>query len=109
MKTDLCGRKKFINMDSKSGLMERLFELKGHNTDVRTEVIAGITTFLTMGYIIAVNPDILSAAGMDKGALITATCLSAAFASFIMGFYANLPFALASGMGINAFFALSSS
>jgi AGZA family xanthine/uracil permease-like MFS transporter len=93
------------NLNSKRGLLDRVFDLKGHDTNVRTEIVAGLTTFLTMGYIIAVNPHILSAAGMDKGALITATCLSAAFACFVMGFYANLPFALASGMGLNAFFA----
>jgi len=92
-------------MKSDNSIFERLFGLKEHGTDVRTEVIAGVTTFLTMGYIIAVNPDILSSTGMDKGALVTATCLAAALATFLMGFYANLPFALASGMGINAFFA----
>lgn len=81
------------------------FKLREHNTNVKTEVIAGITTFMTMAYIIAVNPNILSAAGMDKGALFTATCISAAFATLLMGLYANLPFALASGMGLNAFFA----
>ncbi len=86
---------------------ERYFGLSEHGTDVRTEIIAGVTTFLTMGYIIAVNPMILSAAGMDKGALITATCLAASLSCILMGLYANLPLALASGMGLNAFFAYS--
>ncbi|MBU5590882.1 NCS2 family permease [Clostridium sp. MSJ-4] len=76
-----------------------------NNTSVKKEIVAGITTFLTMAYIIAVNPTILSATGMPAGALVTATCLSAGIATIMMGFYANLPFALASGMGLNAFFA----
>jgi len=88
-------------------LCERLFALKDHGTDVSTELIAGVTTFLTMGYIIAVNPQILSVTGMDAGALVTATCLAAGLSSLLMGFYANLPLALASGMGLNAFFAFS--
>lgn len=79
------------------------------NVDFKKEIIAGITTFLTMAYIIAVNPNILGTEGigMDKGALVTATCLAAAFASILMGIYANLPFVLASGMGLNAYFAYS--
>ena len=79
------------------------------NVDFKKEIIAGITTFLTMAYIIAVNPNILGTEGigMDKGALVTATCLAAAFASILMGVYANLPFVLASGMGLNAYFAFS--
>ncbi|MEG0664141.1 MAG: NCS2 family permease [Clostridia bacterium] len=85
--------------------MERLFKLKEHGTNVKTEIIAGITTFLAMAYILAVNPSILSAAGMDSGAVFTATALSAAFATLIMGLYANYPIALASGMGLNAYFA----
>lgn len=87
--------------------MENFFKLKENGTDVKKEVIAGITTFLAMAYIIAVNPDILSAAGMNKGALLTATCLAAGLTTILMGLYANLPFALASGMGLNAFFAFS--
>lgn len=75
------------------------------NTDMKKEMLAGLTTFLTMAYIIAVNPSILSATGMPAGALVTATCLSAAVASILMGIFANLPFALASGMGLNAYFA----
>ncbi len=90
-----------------SGVLERLFKLSTHGTNVKTEIIAGITTFMTMAYILVVNPDILSAAGMDKNAVFTATALSAAFATLLMAFSANLPFALAPGMGLNAFFAFS--
>ena len=87
--------------------MEKFFKLKENNTDVRTEVTAGVTTFLAMVYILAVNPNILSAAGMDSAAIFTATAISAAFATLIMAFYANYPVALASGMGLNAYFAYS--
>jgi adenine/guanine/hypoxanthine permease len=87
--------------------MENFFKLKLHNTTVKKEVMAGITTFLTMAYIIAVNPMILGDAGMHRGALVTATCLAAGLTTILMGVYANLPFALASGMGLNAFFAYS--
>nr|WP_264300099.1 NCS2 family permease [Microbulbifer hainanensis] len=85
-------------------MLERLFKLTERDTTVRREVIAGVTTFLTMAYIIFVNPNIMAAAGMDKGAVFTATCLAAAFGCLIMGLYANYPFALAPGMGLNAFF-----
>lgn len=85
-------------------MLER-FKLAENNTDVKTEVIAGITTFMTMAYIIFVNPDILAAAGMDQGAVTTATILSAGITTILMGLFANYPFALASGMGLNAFFA----
>jgi AGZA family xanthine/uracil permease-like MFS transporter len=78
--------------------MEQFFKLKEHGTDVKTEIVAGITTFMTMSYILIVNPNILSATGMDKGALFTATALSAAFATIVMAFLANYPIALASGM-----------
>ena len=81
--------------------------LSNKNVDMKKEIIAGITTFLTMAYIIAVNPSILSATGMPRGALLTATCLSAGVATVFMGVFANLPFALASGMGLNAYFAFS--
>ena len=87
-----------------NGFLERRFKLKENNTDVKTEVLAGITTFMTMAYILVVNPDILSQAGMDKGGVFTATALSAVIATLIMAFYANYPFALAPGMGLNAFF-----
>ncbi|NLY53279.1 MAG: NCS2 family permease [Firmicutes bacterium] len=86
-------------------MLERLFKLKENNTDVKTEILAGITTFMTMAYIIIVNPEILSVTGMDRGAVLVATVLSAGLASILMGLYANYPFALASGMGLNAYFA----
>ena len=85
--------------------MEKLFKLKEHNTTVKTEVMAGITTFLTMAYILAVNPNMLSASGMDSGAVFTATTLASALATFIMAFWANYPIALSAGMGLNAYFA----
>ncbi len=88
-------------------MLEKLFKLREHNTDVKTEILAGITTFMTMAYIIIVNPSILSATGMDPGAILVATVLSAGLASILMGLYANYPFALASGMGLNAFFAFT--
>ena len=86
-------------------MLDSFFKLRQNNTTVRTEFIAGITTFLTMAYIIFVNPDILAQAGMDRGAAFVATCLAAALASMAMGIVANYPIALAPGMGVNAFFA----
>jgi len=86
--------------------LENMFKLKEHNTTVKTEIIAGITTFMTMAYIIIVNPIILSEAGMDFGSVLTATCLAAGLTTIFMAFYANYPFALAPGMGLNSFFAL---
>lgn len=86
-------------------MLERYFQLSAHGTNVRTELLAGLTTFLTMAYIIFVNPDILGAAGMPKDAVFVATCLAAALGSAIMGLYANYPIALAPGMGLNAYFA----
>ena len=88
-------------------MLEKFFNLSGNKTTVRTEVLAGLTTFMTMAYILAVNPDILSATGMDKGAVFTATTLSALIATLVMALYAKLPFALAPGMGLNAFFAFT--
>lgn len=85
-------------------MLENIFKLKENGTTVRTEIMAGITTFMTMAYIIAVNPLILGDAGMPAGAVMVATCLAAAAGTFIMGFYANYPFALAPSMGLNAFF-----
>ena len=85
--------------------MEQFFKLKEHGTDVKTELAAGLTTFMTMAYILAVNPSILSASGMDSGAIFTATALASAIASFLMAFLANLPFVLSAGMGLNAYFA----
>jgi AGZA family xanthine/uracil permease-like MFS transporter len=86
-------------------LLERVFGLKEHGTDVRTELVAGLTTFLTMAYIIFVNPSILGAAGMPKESVFVATCLIAALGTTIMALYANYPIALAPGMGLNAYFA----
>ena len=87
--------------------MEQFFKLKEHGTDVKTEVIAGVTTFMTMAYILAVNPSMLGpeGAGMDSGAVFTATALASALASFLMALFANLPFVLSAGMGLNAYFA----
>lgn len=87
--------------------MERLFKLKERGTTVRTEILAGLTTFITMAYILAVNPDILSNSGMDKGAVFTATALASALATFVMAFLANYPIALSAGMGLNAYFAFT--
>ncbi len=87
--------------------MEKFFKLKEHGTDVKTEIVAGTTTFLSMVYILAVNPSILSASGMDSGAVFTATAVSAVIATLFMAFLANYPVALASGMGLNAYFAYS--
>lgn len=88
-------------------MLEKFFKLKEHKTDVKTEIIAGITTFMTMAYILAVNPGILSTTGMDKNAIFTATALSAVVATLVMALWAKLPFALAPGMGLNAFFAFT--
>lgn len=88
-------------------MLERFFQLKAHGTTVRTEVLAGLTTFLTMAYIVFVNPDILSAAGMPRDAVFVATCLAAALGTGIMGLYANYPVALAPAMGLNAYFAFT--
>ena len=88
-----------------TGWAERMFKLREHNTTVRTEIVAGLTTFLTMAYIIFVNPSILGDAGMPKDAVFVATCLIAALGTGIMAFYANYPIALAPGMGLNAYFA----
>ncbi len=97
-----------MNTNPSTNPLVKLFPLLGQkNVNLRTEILAGLTTFLTMAYIIAINPSILSETGMDAGALVTGTCLAAALGCFLMGFIANLPFGLASGMGLNAFFAYS--
>jgi len=88
-------------------MVERYFGLSAHGTDIRTEFIAGLTTFLTMVYIVFVNPIILGKTGMDQGAVFVATCVAAAVSTLVMAFYANYPIALAPGMGINAFFAFT--
>ncbi|MCJ8348948.1 NCS2 family permease [Moritella sp.] len=89
---------------AKSGVLERLFKLSEHGTTVKTELMAGLTTFVTMAYIIFVNPDIMAKTGMDKDALVVATCIGAAIGCMLMGLYANWPVGLAPGMGLNAFF-----
>ncbi len=88
-------------------MIEKLFKLKAHNTTIKTEIVAGISTFLTMSYVILINPSILSLTGMDHGAVFVATCLAAAFASAFMGLFANYPIALAPGMGLAVYFTYS--
>ncbi len=90
---------------SKPGILEKLFHLKENHTDVKTEILAGITTFMTMAYILVVNPNILSVAGMDSGAVFTATALASMIATLLMAIFANYPFVLAPAMGLNAYFA----
>lgn len=87
-----------------SGFLENFFKLKEHNTTVKKEFIGGLTTFITMAYIIFVNPNILGEAGMDKGALITVTCVASFIGTLLAGLWVNVPFAMAPGMGLNAFF-----
>src|SRR6516165_5906503 len=85
-------------------MMEQTFHLSKNQTDIRTELLAGVTTFVTMAYILFVNPSILKDAGMPPEATFAATCLASAFGTFVMGLYANYPIAVAPGMGLNAFF-----
>ena len=92
-------------METQGGVLDRVFRLRERNTSVKTEVVAGVTTFVTMAYILAVNPMILGDAGMDKGAVFTATCLASLIATVCMAFLSNYPFALSAGMGLNAYFA----
>lgn len=94
--------KKFFRKD---GLLDNYFEITKNGSNTKTEILAGVTTFMTMAYILIVNPAILSEAGMNSGAVFTSTAVSAVIATLIMGFYAKLPFAQAPGMGLNAFFA----
>jgi adenine/guanine/hypoxanthine permease len=89
------------------GVLDRWFKLSAHGTSVKTELVAGLTTFITMAYIIFVNPNIMAASGMDAGAVFVATCIGAAIATLFMGLYANWPVGLAPGMGLNAFFAFT--
>ena len=91
----------------KAFCLQKLFGFEVGKMNVRTEILAGITTFLTMSYILAVNPEVLGQAGMDKGAVFTATALSSVVATLVMALWAKLPFALAPGMGLNAFFAFT--
>ncbi|MBR6617543.1 MAG: NCS2 family permease, partial [Oscillospiraceae bacterium] len=86
-------------------MLNRLFKLSENKTNVKTEITAGITTFMTMAYILAVNPSILSDAGMDPTAVLLATCLASFIGTACMAFMANMPFALSAGMGLNAFLA----
>ena len=86
-------------------MLERFFHLSEHKTNVKTEIMAGITTFMTMAYILAVNPSILGDAGMDTTAVLLATALASFVGTACMAFFANLPFALSAGMGLNAFLA----
>jgi len=88
-------------------MFEKYYKLKEHGTTIKTEVLAGITTFLTMAYILAVNPKILSATGMDANAVFTATALATIVGTLIFALWAKLPFAAAPGMGLNAFFAFT--
>ena len=87
--------------------IEKCFKLKENKTTFKTELMAGLTTFMTMAYILVVNPSILSTTGMDAGALLTATCIASALGTFFMAFFANYPFVLAPGMGLNAYFAFT--
>ena len=89
------------------GVLDKWFKLSAHGTTIKTELIAGLTTFITMAYIIFVNPNIMAASGMDAGAVFVATCIGAAIATLFMGLYANWPVGLAPGMGLNAFFAFT--
>ena len=92
-------------MENNAGLLERIFHLKDSGTTAKTEIMAGITTFMTMAYILAVNPSIMSTTGMDKAAVLTATAIAGFMGTMLMAVFANYPFALAPGMGLNAFFA----
>src|SRR5262245_43048526 len=91
----------------RASILDGYFGLTRHGVTWRTELVAGLTTFLTMVYILFVNPTILANAGMDKGAVFVATCIAAAVSTLAMGLYANYPIALAPGMGLNAFFAFT--
>ena len=94
-----------MSFQKEENMLEKIFKLKENGTDVKTEVLAGVTTFMTMAYILAVNPSILSEAGMDQGAVFTATAVASFLGTLFMAFFANYPFALAPGMGLNAYFA----
>ncbi|GAA3541388.1 NCS2 family permease [Zobellella aerophila] len=98
---------KALSQSESGGLLDKWFKLSAHGTTVKTELVAGLTTFITMAYIIFVNPNIMAASGMDAGAVFVATCIGAAVATLFMGLYANWPVGLAPGMGLNAFFAFT--
>lgn len=95
---------KTLNENSLAGFLNRFFKIKEHKSSIKKEIIGGLTTFVTMAYIIFVNPNILGATGMDKGALITVTCLASFIGTAMAGLWVNIPFAMAPGMGLNAFF-----
>ena len=105
--SDVAAGKRSPDKQEPQPLLERLFALRASGSNVRTEFVAGLTTFLTMVYIVFVNPQILGNAGMDKGAVFVATCIAAAVSTMVMALYANYPIALAPGMGLNAFFAFT--
>ncbi len=88
-------------------MLEKLFALSARKTDVKTEVLAGITTFMTMAYVLFVNPSVLGAAGMDKASVLLATAIGAGVVTMMMGLFVNYPIALAPGMGLNAFYAFT--
>ena len=90
---------------NENGILEKVFKLSAHGTNVKTELMAGLTTFMTMAYILAVIPNVLSATGMDPTAVLLATCLASFIGTMCMALLANLPFALSAGMGLNAYFA----
>src|SRR6516164_6293593 len=96
-----------VNKQTTPAILDQIFGLSKSGSNLRTEFVAGLTTFLTMVYIVFVNPQILGNAGMDKGAVFVATCIAAAVSTLVMAFYANYPIALAPGMGLNAFFAFT--
>lgn len=96
-----------LNNSGSEGILERFFQLKAHGSSVKNEMVGGITTFATMAYIIFVNPNIMAASGMDKGAVFVATCIGAAIGCLLMGLFANWPVGLAPGMGLNAFFSFT--
>ena len=97
-------QKRSLGALARTDWLERIFKLRQHGSSVKIELIAGLTTFVTMAYIIFVNPNVMAAAGLDHGAAFVATCLGAALGCLLMGFYANWPVGLAPGMGLNAFF-----
>lgn len=97
-------QKRSLGALARTDWLERIFKLRQHGSSVKVELIAGLTTFVTMAYIIFVNPNVMAAAGLDHGAAFVATCLGAALGCLLMGFYANWPVGLAPGMGLNAFF-----
>ena len=95
---------KTLKENSFAGFLNKFFKIKEHKSTIQREIVGGLTTFVTMAYIIFVNPNILGEAGMDKGALITVTCLASFIGTILAGLWVNIPFAMAPGLGLNAFF-----